>query len=229
MSATYVVFAMFVKATDENRSRSLDEWALLARIKNPRRFPEDKRFSGLPLLDNLYGEWTVADLWCQCCVEDLGDYLCFEIFTHMSGVSDYGLPPYKEIPGVTWEEQRAIHREKPSFYEDPRVQIAEEFGCACAALDAEVGVYAMGEGYKPGYMEIQGWLKEFVYDPGVRVGDARALFSSDTKIFFLNDAWDKELHRVHPQAFVEDQQYVFDEPSGRKGVLLFNGSGYYRF
>lgn len=232
MSSFYVVFGMFAKATEENRARPLDEWARLANFKNPKRVPEEKRASGLYPLDNLYGRWSIADLWCQCCLQDCGEYLCFQIFTSWDDVSDYGLPPYEEVirdTTLTLEEREKIFREDPSFYKDPRVRIAEEFAGACVAVGAEVGVYTQTLLYKPYYREIQAWLKEFVYDPGVRVRDARAVFGAHWKVLFLNKEWDKELHRAYPDAYVDEQMYFEDENLVGRGVLLFKDSGRFRF
>lgn len=172
MSMMPVVFAMFVKATEENRKRSLDEWAKLAQMKNPKRTPEEKRFSGFYQLDNLHGEWTVADIWCHCCLEDYGDYLCFEIFASWWAVHDYGLPP---LEGTSEEVEAQRQREIP-LEEDPRVQITEAFAKTCVALEAEAGLYATTPMYKPSYREIQEWLKEQVYAKAVRTPDARVLF-----------------------------------------------------
>lgn len=236
MSSMYVVFGMFAKATEENRARPLDEWARLANFKNPKRVPEEKRASGLYPLDNLYGRWSIADLWCQCCLQDCGEYLCFQIFTSWDDVSDYGLPPYGEVirdKTLTLEEEEQIFREEPSFYKDPRVRIAEEFAGACVAVGAEVGVYTKTLLYKPGFIEIQEWLKEFVYDPGVRVRDIRAVFESHWKVLFLNDELYYLLLKQYPGVYVDELLWVTDVlpgiPPGSHGALLFKNSGRYRF
>lgn len=38
MSSIHVVFGVFVKATEDNRKRSLDEWAKLAQRRIPNAF-----------------------------------------------------------------------------------------------------------------------------------------------------------------------------------------------
>ena len=235
MSSIYVVFGMFVKATEQNRAYTLDDWARLAQFKNPKRFSEEERISGLSPLDNLYGRWSVADLWSQCCFQDYGDYFCFQIFAHWNDVSDYGLPPYNDMPCVTPEESRDFLREEPSFYKDPRVQIAEDLARACVAMDAEVGVYTQTMlGDKPSYREMQTWLKEYVYDRAIHVGDIRALFSAYPKILFLNDAWYNLMLEKYREASIQELLWVTDvmpdmPKPGYHGALLFTGKGRYRF
>ena len=230
MSSIYVVFGMFVKATEQNRSYTLDDWARLAQFKNPKRSSEEKRISGLSPLDNLYGRWSVADLWSQCCFQDYGDYFFFQIFAHWRDVLTYGLP---SIEGKLTGDQEKVNQfldEEPSFYRDPRVQIAEDFGRACIAVGAEVGMYTQTMlGDKPSYREMQTWLKEYVYDRAIHVGDIRALFSTYPKILFLNDEWHKRMLTTYREVSFEEQWYVVEENSGGIGILLFTGKGRYRF
>ena len=224
-----VVFACFVKATPEVRKRSLLQWVELARVRNHSFMPEGTWGVLLPM-DSYQAEWSIANLNVDCCLQDYGDYLCFQMFALWDDVSDYGLPPYGEmIRDATLEEQEQIVREEPSFYKDPRVHIAEEFAGVCVAVGAEVGVYTKTWLYKPTCSEMQAWLKEFVYEPGVRVRDARALFDTRWRVLFLNKEWDKELHRAYPDAYVDEQMYFEDENLVGRGVLLFKNSGRYRF
>lgn len=229
MSSVRVVFGMFVKATEENRKRTLDEWAQLAKIKEPGRIPETTWHSGFNrggvVLDNLYGKWTVADIPCQCCLEDYGNYLCFEIFANWRSVSDYGLPERGEVSA----EVHAEIEEDSFFYKDPRVKIAEDFAQACVAVGAEVGIYTNTLLYKPSYREMQEWLKEEVYEQAIRTQDARALFLSHWNVLYLNEAWHKELHRAYPKASVAEQLFIVDPPPGPHGVLLFRERGRLRF
>lgn len=109
------------------------------------------------------------------------------------------------------------------------MRIAEEFAGVCVAVGAEVGVYTKTWLYEPTCWEVQAWLKEFVYDPGVRVRDTRAVFESHWKVLFLNKEWDKELHRAYPDAYVDEQMYFEDENLAGRGVLLFKNSGRFRF
>lgn len=228
MSSIYVVFGMFVKATEENRKRPLDEWAELAQMKNPKRIPEEVWPSGFDNLDNLYGKWSVADLLSYCCLEDYGDYLCFEIFTRWRSVFDYGLPEIEEASA----EVNAEIEEDSFFYKDPRVKIAEEFAQACVAVGAEIGIYTGTLLYKPSYREMQEWLKKEVYEKTIRVPDVRTLFHTNWNVLYLSETWHERLLREYPGVSVQELIWIVDPPlptPGYHGALLFKERGRLRF